>query len=221
MLIGIANNKGGTGKSTLALLLASQLISYQEYEGRIVACDLDREQLNFSDMIHSINNYNPNAWKRLTQGYTPGKIELIDTPMNYVGSADQICICDMPPVLLSDPHIVPIVRTADLLIIPVRGSRSSVQGAERLIQIREAEGLLKRTRVVVNEWRGIPREQQVYDYLQSLGVAVLTLQRLESLTTNIDCDRPWFYALRNSTLEAIESLVSNILKMEDNSNVRQ
>ena len=129
MLIAVANNKGGTGKSTLAFLLAANLISYKEYENRVVACDLDREQLNFTDMVNSLNSYEPNAWKRLTQDYAPGKITFTEQPMNYAGTSDCVCICDMPPVLLSDPHIVPVLRTADLLVIPVRGSRTSVQGA--------------------------------------------------------------------------------------------
>ncbi len=79
--------------------------------------------------------------------------------------------------------------------------------------MREAEGLLSRTRVVINEWKGIPREQEVYDYAESLGVSVFKLQRLETLTTNMDYDRPWFYSMRTSILSDLEELMQDIMKM--------
>lgn len=208
MLIGVANNKGGTGKSTLALLITSLLASYENYKDQIVACDLDHEQLNFTDMVSAVNNYGE-AWKRLAENYLPGPIELVDNPTRFIGTPDKICICDMPPVLLANNHSVPVVREADILIIPVRGSRASTQGAERIIQIRE--GRLDKTRVVINEWKKIPREEQVFEYLQDLGVPVYTLPRLESLTTNIDFDRPWFYGLRNTTLQVVVNLINEII----------
>jgi cellulose biosynthesis protein BcsQ len=51
MLIVVANNKGGQGKTFIATLLAFCLAANPENEGRITCCDLDVSQRNFTDNL--------------------------------------------------------------------------------------------------------------------------------------------------------------------------
>jgi cellulose biosynthesis protein BcsQ len=216
LLIVSANNKGGSGKTTALRLIAYQLASYPEYSGRLLAADFDLEQLNFSDYINDLNDYPAQTWENyIGSPYVPPPIQVLDIKKvnikTYANSEKEICLCDTPPAVVSN-DLDQMISIADIVIVPVRGNKDDVQGAARIINLRD-KNKLNKTKAFINEYTGIPREEQAETYLRSLGVEVLTFPRSELMVTNFNVRRPWWIGSRVKFRQTVDDFINNLLSV--------
>lgn len=111
MVIIIGNQKGGAGKSTLALLLANFL---SVVKGRTVTViDMDYQQSIAMKYEKSKLLENPEPYEVL-----PAGLEDFPAIQSLLNSTDgQIVLIDLPGKL-DDDGLIPVFRSADLVICP-------------------------------------------------------------------------------------------------------
>ncbi|GHV47079.1 hypothetical protein FACS1894204_09980 [Synergistales bacterium] len=166
MLIVVANNKGGQGKTLLATLLTKYLMSNPKNAGNILCCDLDLTQQNFKD--------------NLTAESIPVVSSLADVAENL------LCVADTPPNLSKD--VMQAIRSADILIVPVILGKHSVQGAMRIAEIRGQRDL----RLVVNQWDASTVQKQAEEFLTAEGFKFYgRIPKYKRLAYNIDAGLDW------------------------------
>jgi cellulose biosynthesis protein BcsQ len=192
MLIVVANNKGGQGKTFIATLLTKYLASNPKNKGNILCCDLDRTQQNFKDNLADSNLP------------VVTSIENIDNSL--------LCIVDTPPNL--DKDVMQAIRSADILIVPVILGKHAVQGLMRIAEIREKKDLrLKDLRLIVNEWGS--------SFVQKQGEEFLTEQKFKfygkmpkykRLAYNIDAGLDWYTGFSESQVKNITEILNDLLK---------
>lgn len=212
MLLTIANHKGGTGKTTTAMLLTSLAATIKAYQGKVYAADLD-EQLSFRRRVKEINTYDNLAWNKIltVKKFTFVPVEAVTDPLVYAGDPSTICICDTPPSLMSaGASVAAAIAHADLLIISTTSDRDAIQAAVRTATAGN-RGILPSV-AVLTRVEGIIRDQLAEEYLQSKNVFTSTfvIYKNNQLVTNIDTGRPWWVGMR---AKARKTLITDIKRM--------
>jgi len=187
MIIVVANNKGGQGKTLLATLLTKYLVSNPKNEGNIVCCDLDSTQQNFKD-------------------------NLADTDLPIVATMTEIpdkklCVVDTPPSL--DKDVMEATRIADILVVPVILGKHSVQGIMRVAEIRGKKDL----RIVANEWDASIVQKQAEEFLTEQNFKFYgKIPKYKRLAYNIDAGLDWYTGFPNTQIKKIAGILSELLK---------
>ncbi|MDR1741921.1 MAG: ParA family protein [Synergistaceae bacterium] len=183
MLIAVANNKGGQGKTLLATLLAQYLASNPANVRKMFCLDLDRTQLSFTDNM---------AASGLTF-------------VNGLDSAAQcpLCVVDTPPSL--DDDVIRAVKMADILVVPVVPCKHSAQSAAHIAEIRgRGDGL----KMVINQWDASRAQQQARSFLKERGFRFYgVMPKYKRVGYNIDAGLDWQHDVsEKQALEIIGTL---------------
>lgn len=155
MIITIAQQKGGAGKTTLAAQLAVVLMSM----GRTVAtvdtdpqgsltrwAEVRREQLGEED---ALTHYQASGWR------TERQVRELADDFQYV-------IIDSPPHAETGARLV--IRAADMILVPTQPSPLDVWATQATLALAEAEG--KPALIVAN--RVPPRSNTAEDIVNNL-----------------------------------------------------
>jgi MinD superfamily P-loop ATPase len=188
MLIVIANNKGGQGKTLLATLLVKYFASNPENEGNIICCDLDKTQQNFKDNLNDMN---------------------IPVISSLGGIAKKLlCIVDTPPSL--DKDVIYAIRNANILVVPVILGKHSVQGVMRVAEIRNKDDLC----IVANEWDDSTVQRQAEGFLNEQGFKFLgKLPKYKRLAYNIDAKLDWYTGFPETHIKKIVAIFDRLLTL--------
>jgi MinD superfamily P-loop ATPase len=187
MLIVVANNKGGQGKTLLATLLTKYLASNPETKGNILCCDLDRTQQNFKDNLAGTN--------------MP-----VVTSMAEISNS-LLCVVDTPPNL--DKNVMKAIQDADILVVPVVLGKHSVQGIMRIAEIRGKKDL----RIVINEWDDSTVQKQGEEFLAMQEFKFYgKFAKYKRLAYNIDAGLAWYTGFPDSQVKKIIDIMDNLLK---------
>ena len=188
MLIVVANNKGGQGKTLVSTLLTKYLASNPENEGNILCCDLDQTQQNFKDNMTDVS--------------CP-----VVSSIGDIG--DQlICITDTPPSLSKD--VMQAIRAADILIVPVVLGKHSVQGVMRVAEIRGRKGDL---RLVANEWDASSVQKEAEEFLSEQNLTTYgKIPKYKRLAYNIDAGLDWYTGFPDKQIKKIVGVLDGLLQ---------
>ena len=120
MIIAFGNQKGGTGKSTLTILLANYLSLVQKRP--VLVLDMDYQRSVFTRYEESRVLDNPQPYEVL-------EVELNQYPFIYnlfAEHAEQVVLIDLPGKL-DDDALLPVLKTADRFVIPFAYAKFSYQ----------------------------------------------------------------------------------------------
>lgn len=187
MLIVVANNKGGQGKTLTATLLTKYLASNPQYQGKIICCDLDKTQQNFLD--------------NMKDSGLPFVTDINTIPSDLVG------VVDTPPSL--DSSLIEAIKKADRLVVPIVLGKHSVQGVLRIAELR---GNVKDMRILINEWDASAAQKEAEAHLIKAGFAIIgKIPRYKRLAYNIDLGIDWFYGFPETHVEKIIKILNGLL----------
>jgi len=111
MIIAFGNQKGGTGKSTLTILLANYLSLVQKRP--IIVLDMDYQHSVFT-------RYEESRALDTPQPYEVLEVELEQYPAIHgllVEQSEQVVLIDLPGKI-DDDTLLPVLKTADRFVIP-------------------------------------------------------------------------------------------------------
>lgn len=116
IIISVANQKGGVGKTTLAACLAN----YMSFHGiRVMVIDCDRQQSIFRSRKRDIAKYGESALPYEITGYRVLDHETMRNIIKNVYNAKEIDIVIFDcPGSMSDPWLVPLFANTDYVLIP-------------------------------------------------------------------------------------------------------
>lgn len=187
MLIVVANNKGGQGKTLIATLLTKYLDANPQNKGNIICCDLDKTQQNFKDNLAKMD------------------IPAISSLGNI--APKLLCMVDTPPSL--DKDVIQAIRSADILIVPVILGKHSVQGVMRIAEIREKKDL----RLLVNEWDASIVQKQAEGFLLEQGLKIVgKIPKYKRLAYNIDAGLDWYSGFPETQIKKLIGIFNALLK---------
>jgi chromosome partitioning protein len=133
IVITVAQQKGGTGKTTLAANLAAALAATR----RVALLDIDPQ--------HSLTRWNqlrPKTAVKLTFSDVSGW--RVTGELERLKAAHDVVLIDSPPQIDTDARLA--IRGADLVLIPVQPSPPDIWAAEGTLKLAAAE---KRTATLV------------------------------------------------------------------------
>lgn len=163
MIISILNQKGGTGKTTLAVSIA------REYTRRELSALL----------VDSDSQGSALRWHERSGG---DLIDLTCLPMTTLDK-DVVKFCDRYDRIIIDgiPRVSPLticaIKTADIILIPVQPSPYDVWATEDLVRlvkdrIEMTNGKTKAAFIVSRKIKGTNIGKDIYGQLESLGLPV-------------------------------------------------
>lgn len=163
----VANPKGGCGKSTLAIHLASWFTRCDEI---VCLADLDRQQSSAQ-------------WLRRRPASLP-RIRAWDAPDSEVGAPPKDCslgIIDTPAGLHGKP-LRQLLREADRVLVPVAPSRFDMQASRDFFdELAETKAVRKdRVGIAIVGMRVDPRtnaSQQMVEFLEQFDLPLVTCIR--------------------------------------------
>ena len=135
IVITVAQQKGGTGKTTLAANLAAALAASRS----VALLDIDPQ--------HSLTRWNalrPATAAKLTFSDVSGW--RVTSELSRLKASHDIVLIDTPPQIDTDARLA--IRGADIVLIPVQPSAPDVWAAEGTLKLAAAEK--RRAAVVLN-----------------------------------------------------------------------
>ena len=128
MIISIANQKGGVGKTTLSILLSNFLI---EKEKEILIVDFDFQSSFFNEWEQEKKS------KELEPPYEviSKELEESNSVVKMVDRLDDSLIIFDLPGKLDDDNLIPLFHITDLLIVPFAYDKITVQSTLFFIQL--------------------------------------------------------------------------------------
>ena len=126
-VITVAQQKGGTGKTTLTVHLALAFIKYHNFKVAIIDTD-PQGSLGKWFIIRSENNISNNNLTFKTASLWGAQYESKALKKDY-----DIIIIDTPPKIESDAR--PAIEAADLVLIPISPSHVDFWATEAIIDI--------------------------------------------------------------------------------------
>lgn len=127
MIISFANQKGGCGKSSLALLLGAYLVKNKNR--KVVGIDIDKQR-SFLGRYDKDKSLTENPLYEVNY-YKP--IELISLIRNEELDKDTIYIVDTPNQL--DKEVLAVLVLSDKLIVPYNYSRVSMESTTTFMNV--------------------------------------------------------------------------------------
>ena len=160
-VITVAQQKGGTGKTTLAVHLALAFIKYHNFKVAIIDTD-PQGSLGKWFMIRSENNI---CNKNLT--FKTASLWGAQYESKLLKKDHDIIIIDTPPKIESDAR--PAIEAADLVLIPVAPSHVDFWATEAIIDIAKKA----KRKILIQINRANHRSKlisQTLEYINSLKV---------------------------------------------------
>ena len=160
-VITIAQQKGGTGKTTIAVHLALAFIKYHNYKVAIIDTD-PQGSLGKWFMIRSKKNSLNNNLTFKTASLWGAQYE-----SKILKQDHDIVIIDTPPKIESDAR--PAIEAADLVLIPVAPSHVDFWATEAIIEIAKKA----KRKVVIQINRANHRSKLIsktHEYIKSINV---------------------------------------------------
>ena len=160
-VITIAQQKGGTGKTTLAVHLALAFIKYHNHKVAIIDTD-PQGSLGKWFMIRSENNSLNNNLTFKTASLWGAQYE-----SKILKQDHDIVIIDTPPKIESDAR--PAIEAADLVLIPVAPSPVDFWATEAIIEIAKKA----KRKVLIQINRANHRSKLIsktHEYIKSINV---------------------------------------------------
>lgn len=117
MIIVFGNQKGGAGKTTLAMLFANYLSIIKKMNVLVLDMDFQKSIYSRYKEEQLLDNIEP--YKVL-----PLNLAAATPVIDKLKEIDQIVIIDLPG-RLDDPQLVPILESADIFIIPFHYDKTS------------------------------------------------------------------------------------------------
>ena len=195
LAITLFNRKGGTGKTTIAAILAQLAVKDRK---RVIVYDLD-EQQNLTDTLNDVGLYDIR---------------------NKIGKGDEnedtdIFILDCPPVL--NAQTIGAIEFADIVLIPVRPDRYSLSNLEVLYSEVEKIGKARRQAALIKN--GFSRTMAATEinniiYRRSFPVAG-SIPQNQWIVNNIASGAIWSTGMSKDQQEPFLDLYKRILKAFD------
>ena len=160
-VITIAQQKGGTGKTTIAVHLALAFIKYHNYKVAIIDTD-PQGSLGKWFMIRSKKNSLNNNLTFKTASLWGAQYE-----SKILKQDHDIVIIDTPPKIESDAR--PAIEAADLVLIPVAPSHVDFWATEAIIEIAKKA----KRKVLIQINRANHRSKLIsktHEYIKSINV---------------------------------------------------
>ena len=178
MIIAVLNQKGGTGKTTLAVNITRAYTKGSEFKTLLVDSDSQGSALR---------------WHERSQG---DLIDLTCIPVNTLDKDvlkfgdryDRIIIDGVPRI---SPLTISAIKAADVILIPVQPSPYDIWATEDLVRsvkdrIEMTEGRTKAAFVVTRRIKGTKIGKEIHEQLNQMGLPVLkwgTHQRVDYATS--------------------------------------
>lgn len=177
MIISILNQKGGTGKTTLAVNIA------REYTIRTM-----KTLLVDSDSQGSAQRWHERSGGDLIDLTCLAMTTLDKDVMKYSKRYERIIIDGSPRITTIT---ICAIKAADIILIPVQPSPYDIWAAEDIVRnvkdrIEMTEGKTKAAFVVTRKIKGTIIGKEIYSELEKLGLPIFlngTHQRVEYATT--------------------------------------
>tara|TARA_B100000674_G_C37674374_1_gene838515 strand:+ start:168 stop:809 length:642 start_codon:yes stop_codon:yes gene_type:complete len=163
-VITISQQKGGTGKTTLAIHLAMGFIKFHNLKVAVVDTD-PQGSLGQWFMIRTENNIQNEKLNFKTASLWGAKYESVNLKKEH-----DIVIIDTPPKIESDAR--PAIEASDIVLIPMTPSHVDFWATEAIIDI--AKKANKKIMIQIN--RANQRSKQIIktnDYIKTLNVPAI------------------------------------------------
>lgn len=186
MLVTVANQKGGVGKTAMATMLAAYLLRKGR---RVVGTDLDE-------------------LRAFTRRCRDMGIAIHEDFRTFVEDVETFCICDTPPGILSGgKRIMEAITSADLLVVPTGAASDSVFAALRV-------GKCNPNAVAVVRGLTEPQTMEAVGYLreQAVFTKVLSIKTYPRISKNFDENAAqWLRGMQVRQKQELLSVLSQIL----------
>lgn len=186
MLLTVANQKGGVGKTAMATMLAAYLLRKGR---RVVGADLDE-------------------LRAFTRRCRDMGIAIHEDFRTFVEDVETFCICDTPPGILSGgKRIMEAITSADLLVVPTGAASDSVFAALRV-------GKCNPNAVAVVRGLTEPQTMEAVGYLreQAVFIKVLSIKTYPRISKNFDENAAqWLRGMQVRQKQELLSVLSQIL----------
>ena len=186
MLLTVANQKGGVGKTAMATMLAAYLLRKGR---RVVGADLDE-------------------LRAFTRRCRDMGIAIHEDFQTFVEDVETFCICDTPPGILSGgKRIMEAITNADLLVVPTGAASDSVFAALRV-------GKCNPNAVAVVRGLTEPQTMEAVGYLreQAVFTKVLSIKTYPRISKNFDENAAqWLRGMQVRQKQELLSVLSQIL----------
>jgi chromosome partitioning protein len=162
LVITVAQQKGGTGKTTLAANIAAALASAQ----RVALLDIDPQR--------TLTRWNELRTARAVPvpalGFSDVAGWRLSKELDRLRETHDVVVVDSPPQVDTDAKLA--VRGADIVLIPIQPSPPDVWAAEATLKLAAAEG--RTARLVLNRVPAASRLRAVVSAdIAARGLAVL------------------------------------------------
>lgn len=169
LIISVTNQKGGVGKSTLALNLASYF-SRNSVPSAVVDTDA---QGSIASLVGTFGEGNSYGSVNLVPRKSFGAFAELPGLKNY-----EVLLIDTPPYLSTD--LVEIFKISDFVLVPTKPAAFDMFAIEGTLELIEKARRLRpslKAGVVVNmSVPGSKHVEEIRTYLRSKGVAVLATE---------------------------------------------
>jgi len=201
MVIVLGNQKGGVGKTTLATLFANYLTLVKRQ--RTVVLDMDYQRSLFSRYEKSKVLDNPELYEVL-------EVDLDRYPAVHgilKEEKDQIIIIDLPGKL-DDQNLIPVIRSADMFIIPFAYDESSYESTALFTMVAHELNPGAKKFFVPNRLKGSVR----YETSESVNADLSRYGKVTSpITDRVDFQRVTTRDLPTALLPIIENVFEDVI----------
>ena len=138
MVIVFANQKGGVGKTTLALAYANYL---SEHDKRVLLIDLDTQQSCTYRRAADNQNWDPSAIRYNIEGFsikTKEEGEELMNKLHYLSQTDGCIVLIDVPGNVTDDYLAPLFVYADVIICPFIFQNMVLDSTSTFIKVLEA-----------------------------------------------------------------------------------
>ena len=206
MIIAVINQKGGTGKTTLAINLAAQLSK----KGRVLLVDADPQGTAIT-------------WASSRETSPPFNIIQLSKPILHRELANikddyQFIVIDGPPRSYEVCRSAIVV--ADIVLIPVQPSGADVWASKEIVNLlnetKEFNETQKSAFVISRKITGTAIGRDIYDALTTLELPILksnTSQRIAFAEAITEGKTILEYAPKGQAAKEINAIAKELLKL--------